>query len=129
MNFMTKKDVNEQNIESTRGYTYLSPDVDLYENKDGFRIVFDLPGIDKEDIKINVEKEILTVTAECHKNPDENYKPIREETEFTGMRRSFNLNKAVDTEKINAEYKDGVLYLDLPKKEEEKSKEVTIKVS
>lgn len=125
---ITKKDENK-NIESTRGYIYDIPATDIYETDNEYKIIFDLPGIEKEDINIKIEKEILTLTAESKKKPLDEYEIIREEMDFNGYQRSFNLNGVVDTEKIIADYVNGTLIITLPKKEEKQTKEIKIKVS
>jgi len=126
---LIKKKENNETVESTRGYIYNVPDTDILEDKEKYTIVFDLPGIEKEDINLKAEKDILTVTAESKKQPLDSYECLREEMEFTGFQRSFNLNGIVDTNKISADFKNGTLTLTLPKKEEQKTKEIQIKVS
>lgn len=118
----------KKDIESTRGYTYETPMTDIIENKDGFEIIFDLPGIEKDDIKINIEKDILTMTAESSFTQNEDFKCIHKETNFFGFRRSFNLNKIIDNNKVEAQFNNGTLTLKLPKKAEEQSKEISIKI-
>ena len=125
---ITKKE-EHKNIESTRGYIYDIPSTDIYETDNEYKIIFDIAGIEKEDINIKIEKDILTLTAESKKQPVDGYELIREEMGFNGYQRSFNLNGVVDTEKIVADYNNGTLVLTLPKKEEQKTKEIKIKVS
>ncbi len=124
---LTKKS-DAQNVESTRGYHYGTPETDIYETKDEYKLVFDLPCIEKEDINIKVEKDILTLTAESKKEPLECYECLREEIDFYGYQRAFNLNGVVDNSKIVADFADGVLTLSMPKKEEQKTKEIQIKI-
>jgi len=118
----------EEKIESTRGYIYDTPSCDLYETENEYKMYFDIPGIEKDDISLKVEKDILTLKAECSKKPDKGYNCIRSEMKFEGYKRSFELNNAVDADKINADYENGTLILTLPKKEEQKTKEIKIKV-
>lgn len=118
----------KKDIESTRGYTYAAPMTDIIENKDGFEIIFDLPGIEKNDIKINIEKDILTVTAESSFEQNSDFQCIHKETNFFGFRRSFNLNKIIDSNKVEAQFNNGTLTLKLPKKAEEQSKEISINI-
>lgn len=127
MNFLKKNDNEYKNVESTRGINYVKPHADIIENENAYKIVFDLPGIDKKDISIKVEKGILNIVAENSKKVEGDYNCIREEIEYTGYRRAFNLNDVVDTNSVDAEYKDGTLILTLLKKEEEKSREIEIK--
>ncbi|HOV15229.1 MAG TPA: Hsp20/alpha crystallin family protein [Spirochaetota bacterium] len=127
---LTKRNEQEnKNVESTRGYYYYIPQTDIYETKEEYKLVFDLPGIEKDDINIKVEKDILTLTAESKKQPVECYECLRDEIDFYGYQRSFNLNGVVDNSKIIADFSDGVLTLSMPKKEEQKTKEIQIKVA
>lgn len=119
----------EEKIESTRGYIYDTPACDLYENENEYKMYFDIPGVEKDEISLKVEKDILTLKAENSKKPDMGYECIRSEMKFNGYKRSFELNNAVDADKINADYQDGTLILTLPKREEQKTKEIKIKVS
>lgn len=126
---LTKKKETNETVESTRGYVYDVPETDITEDKEKYTITFDLPGIEKEDINLKVEKDVLTITAESRKQPLDSYETLREEMEFVGYQRSFNLNNVIDPEKINADYNSGTLILTLPKREEQKTKEIQIKVS
>ena len=123
------KNENNKNIESTRGYSYITPECDIYETENDYKMIYDIPGIEKDDINIKIEKDILTVTAECKKEPIEGFDCIGSEFDLTGYTRSFNLNNVVDSTKIEANFENGVLQLTLPKKEEKKTKEIKIKVS
>ncbi|MBO5288912.1 MAG: Hsp20/alpha crystallin family protein [Spirochaetales bacterium] len=118
----------KKDIESTRGYIYATPLTDIIENKNAFEIIFDLPGIEKDDIKINIEKDILTITAESSFSQDEDFHCIHKETNFSGFRRAFNLNKIIDNNKVEAQFNNGTLTLILPKKAEEQSKEISINI-
>jgi len=129
MDLIKKNNDKKDTVESTRGYLYYTPESDIYEDKNSYKIIFDLPGIEKEDINLKVEKDILSITAEFKKQPIESYDCIREEIDFAGYQRSFKLNGIVDLDKIGADYKNGTLTLTLPKREEQKTKEIQIKVS
>lgn len=126
---LTKNTHTNEAVESTRGYYYESPATDIYETDDFYKIVFDVPGIEKEDIAIKVEKDVLTITAESKRKPEEGYDCISTEMEFNGYKRAFNLNGTVDTDKIDADLNNGTLYLTLYKKEEQKRKEIKINIS
>ena len=125
-----RKDLKKnEKIESTRGYVYETPACDVYENEDGYKIYFDIPGVEKDDISLKIEKDVLFLTAESTKKADKGYDCIREEMRYAGYKRSFELNNAVDSGKINANYENGTLILTLPKKEEQKTKEIKINVA
>lgn len=107
-----------------------APSVNVAETDEGFQVEFATPGYSKEDFKINVEKEVLTVSGE-HKaeSLDENKKYSRKEFSYSSFKRSFTLPETVDVNKIEANYKDGILSLLVGKKEEEKPvvKEIAVK--
>ena len=88
------------------------------------------PGFEKNDFNVNLEKNILTVSAERKseaENKDE--KQIRKEYSYRSFKRSFTIDEKVDSEKIEAKYVNGVLTLNLPRKEEVKAsaKEISVK--
>ncbi len=97
--------------------------VNTKEAKDKYSIEVAAPGYAKENFKIEVVDQTLTISAEVtDRKEDETEKWTRKEYHFNGFSRSFTLPKTVDTEKIGAEYKDGILYVSLPKIEEAKAK-------
>ncbi len=105
----------------------VSPMVDISEDEKSVYAYFDLPGIAKEDIKVNVEKDILTVSADSKIQLNKEWSWLRRETDFAGYKRSFQLGKNVDGQNIEAEFLNGVLKLTIAKRVEE-SKEIFITV-
>ena len=106
------------------------PDVDVIEDKDGIEVHVDLPGMEKEDIKVSVEDNVLTIRGErkaVKEEKDKNYHQV--ERTYGKFTRSFSLPTQVDGEKIKANYKNGVLKIDLPKAETVKPKEIPISVA
>jgi HSP20 family protein len=104
-----------------------NPAVDLYEQDDHFVIKAELPGVDKKDISIDLKDRVLTLSGErSHENEakEENY--YRRERSFGKFQRAFTLPAEVDSDKIKAEFKDGLLRIEVPKPEEQKPKQVTI---
>jgi HSP20 family protein len=104
-----------------------NPAVDLYEKDDHYMIKAELPGVDKNDIKIDLKDRRLTLSGERsydNEVKEENY--YRRERSYGKFQRAFTLPEDVDSEKIKAEYKDGVLQIEVPKPEEKKAKKVTI---
>ena len=91
--------------------------VDIHELKDRFTVEADFPGFDKEDIDVNVDNNVLTVSArhEDEKEEKEKGRVIRKERRVGTYARSFNLGKNIDEAKIKAEFKDGVLSVSIPK--------------
>jgi len=117
------------------GRALTMPAVNIAENKDEFKVSLAAPGMKKSDFNIDIQGNILTVSAETEEKKeekdekDENY--TRKEYSFSSFSRSFTLPDEVNKEKIEATYVDGVLKLSLPKKEEAKkaaiSKHVAVK--
>jgi len=100
------------------------PAVNVIEIEDAFKIELAAPGLKKEDFKVNVHENTLTISTEKKEEKTENVgKYTRKEFNFSTFKRSFALPKNVDGEKIVAIYNDGILGLELPKKEQEKPKE------
>ncbi len=111
---------------SDRGW---DPDVDIVEDKDKVLVTVDLPGIEKDDIKVSVEENILTIKGERKAEKEEKDKNYhRVERVYGSFCRSFSLPSKVDGQKIKASYKNGVLSIDLPKAEELKPKEIPINI-
>jgi len=105
-----------------------SPVVNVRENDNNFYIEAELPGMKKEDIDLEIEQNSLCIKGErkFEKNEEgENYHFV--ERSYGSFYRSFSLPSNVDAESISAEYKDGVLQVTVPKKEEVKPKKVAIK--
>jgi HSP20 family protein len=104
-----------------------NPAVDLYEKDDQYVIKAELPGVDKDDIKVDLKDHLLTLSGERTYDSEvkeENY--YRRERSYGKFRRSFSLPTDVDSDKITAEFKDGVLRVEVPKPEAQKPKQVTI---
>lgn len=105
-----------------------NPSLSLKENDDKYVLEMELPGVKKEDIKIEVNKNILTVSGKKEeKNKEENSKFIVRESSFGEFSRSVNLGDNVDLENIEANMKDGELILTIPKKETKEIKKIEIK--
>ena len=104
--------------------------VNTYETEKSYHLEFSAPGFEKTDFRIHLEKYLLAVSAE--KKQDENYeekKYSKREYNLQSFERTFNLPDNVDEDKIIAEYKNGILTIELPKKNQEKNnlKQITIK--
>lgn len=103
--------------------TISTPAVNIVESKDEFRIEVAAPGLTKEDFKINLENDQLTISANKEVKKEENEETYtRREFSYSSFSRSFTLPETVDSEKIKASHQDGVLTIHVPKKEEAKPK-------
>lgn len=110
--------------------TTWAPSVDVYETENELVIKADVPDLNEKDIEIRVENSMLTIGGERkfeHKVKEENY--LRLERTFGSFSRSFSLPNTVNTEAIKAEYKQGVLTVELPKRAESKPKQVKVNVT
>lgn len=98
------------------------PSANVVETESGFDVEFAVPGMSKEDFKINVENGVLTVSSEKEEVKEEKEKNYtRKEFAYGAFTRSFALPKTIDLEKIAASYNNGILTVTLPKKEEAKT--------
>jgi len=106
------------------------PAVNIAETENEFHIELAVPGLKKDDFKISLDKNVLSVSAEKKtENVDESKKYSKREYSYNSFVRSFTLPETADYAKIEAEYTDGVLKLNVDKKEEAKiqSREIAVK--
>lgn len=106
-----------------------SPAVDIYETEDSIVLKAELPGINKDDVSVEIKDNVLVLKGEKRFEKDvkeENYH--RMERAYGAFQRSFTLPNIVDKDKIKAKYKDGILEVVLPKAEEAKPKQIKVEV-
>lgn len=99
------------------------PAVNIKEKEDSYVVEVAAPGMTRDDFKLELHNDVLTISSEKRsedETKDEKGAFTRREFSYSSFRRSFSLPKTVDTAKIAANYKDGVLAIDLPKHEEAK---------
>jgi len=112
---------------ATRDETlYIAPPVDIFETEEALTVVADLPGVDKDNVDIRVEDNILTIKGRANYSSTGNV--LREEFRLRGYYRQFQLSDEVDQDKISADSKNGVLTITLPKAEKSKPKQIKVKV-
>jgi HSP20 family protein len=101
------------------------PKVNILETNEAFRVEMAAPGMKKEDFHVELDNDTLTIQSEIStENTDENASFTRREFSYQSFKRSFYLPNTVEAEKIKAKYNDGILSLEIPKKEEAKRKPV-----
>lgn len=131
--FFTKDlfDWNDKNF-TAMGSTL--PSVNVRENENGFEIELAAPGMKKDDFKIELDKHVLTISSEMKKEHEEKDKEgnyTRREFNYTSFSRSFALpSEVVESDKIEASYKEGILHINVPKTEKAKArpvKSITVK--
>ncbi|HKV40469.1 MAG TPA: Hsp20/alpha crystallin family protein [Blastocatellia bacterium] len=106
-----------------------TPTVDIFEDENRFVIKLELPEVNREDVKVAVDKNLLTVSGERRlENEEKRDSYHRIERSYGQFFRSFSLSPNANLEAIGAEFKDGVLKLSVPKKEEAKPRQIQIEV-
>ena len=96
-----------------------TPAVNISESDDSFTLSMVVPGFEKEDLKLEVDHDVLTISSEVQQENEEKTEQFtRKEFVMASFSRSFNLPETVNQDNIEAEYKNGVLHVQLPKKEE-----------
>lgn len=104
--------------------------IDVHERDDAYEVKADLPGFRKEDIHVNIDGKLVQIDAELHREnetKDERKKLVRSERFHGRMSRSFSLARDVDEARTVARYADGVLTLELPKKQSESARKVEVR--
>ena len=119
-------------FESTRSFSgspaplsRWNPAVNVYQDKDRFTVVVELPGLKKEEIEIPLHDDTLTIAGE-RKREESSEQEFLTERLYGKFQRSLTLPTAVDAEKVKASYKDGLLQVELPKAEEAKPKQIEV---
>jgi HSP20 family protein len=113
------------------GRTMNIPAVNITENKDDYQVSLAVPGMKKDDFKIDVDGTMLTISSEKEESKEEKDKKFtRKEYNYSSFSRSFTLPEEINQERIEASYEDGVLKIVLPRKEEAKkltAKKIAVK--
>ena len=129
MNKLFDEKLDKFSGEGTLQERIWEPLVDIYEEEDKFVIKAEIPDVDKKDIDITIEDNVLTIKGEKKfekEEKKENY--LRAERFYGTFRRSFTLPTSVEKDKIKAKLDKGVLTIEIPKKEETKPKKISIDV-
>jgi len=120
--------VQQVGVKPYQGTAY--PKVNVYEYDDKVGVVAEIPGLDKKDLNIEVEENTLTISGNKHGLfDDDGAKVLRRELKHSSFKRSFELGELLDGSKVKANFKDGLLSVEIPKKEPEKPKVTSVKIS
>lgn len=116
---------SSQNVES-----YFSPRMDIAESEKHYLIEIDIPGVEEEDVKLELEEQTLTISGEKKQanSEQEDHNWHRTERSFGSFKRVLSLPEGVVSDNIIASFKNGVLSLSIPKKAQKKAKKKTIKI-
>lgn len=114
---------------NARSHSYHWPAVDVQEMKDRFVLVADLPGMEEKDIQIKIENGCLCIEGERKLEEDlKEGKVIKKERLHASFKKSFELGEGINAEKVEAQYKNGVLRIHLPKHEKTLPKVIPISI-
>ncbi len=116
---------DDKTPEQVQERTWVAPRVDIYENDNEVLLLADVPGVAKESLAINLDKEQLTLEG-CVEDPSDG-EALGREYQAVDYRRSFIVPAGIDAGKISADMKDGVLSLHLPKSEALKPRQIEVK--
>ena len=105
------------------------PKVNVYEYDDKIGIVAEIPGLDKSNVSVDVEEDVLIISGDKHGFDSDGGKCITRELKQSSFKRSFNLGDHLDGAKVGASFKDGLLSISIPKIEPEKPKKTFVKIS
>jgi HSP20 family protein len=125
-----------QAVEATRPWRFdggdcecaYAPRVDVVQDANGFELAVELPGLEKSDVKIEVENGVLRVTGERKFPGNNGHTYLRVEGDYGTFERSFELADSVDTGKISATMDKGILHVALPRREETKPRQIEVAV-
>ena len=105
------------------------PKVNVYEYDDKIGIVAEIPGLDKKNVSVEVEEDVLIISGDKHGFDSDGGKCITRELKQSSFKRSFELSDSLDSENVTANFEDGILSVNIPKKEPEKPKKKFVKIS
>jgi len=105
------------------------PKVNVYEYDDKIGIVAEIPGLDKKNVTVDVEEQVLIISGDKHGFDSDGGKCITRELKQSAFKRSFNLGEYLDGDNVSAKFKDGMLSISIPKKEPEQPKKHSIKIT
>lgn len=120
-----KREVERQQESTVPARAFLPP-TDIFESGDVLTIVMEMPGVDRKDVDVKVEDDILDVEGRLDFSKYEGMQPVYTEYNVGHYRRSFSLSSKVDQDRISAQMQDGVLTLLLPKAEEAKPRRISV---
>ena len=104
---------------------YVAPDVNIYETKDGYTLEAEMPGVNKDGLEISLDGHEIAITGHRAKEAGGG-EPLLRERHISDYRRVFELDPAIDTQKISARMQQGVLFLTLPKSEKVKPRKIPV---
>lgn len=123
-----RNQVSTRDTQQSENLPALPPPVDIYEDESGFTLISDLPGVSKERLGIKVNGDNLLIEGDVSVPAPQEMELLYAEMPALTYRRGFTLSRELDASKIEANLKDGVLRLRIPKAEEARPRKIEIKV-
>ena len=126
----TRTDMNQQAAErdSAEAANALVPPVDIFEDGEGITLTADLPGVAKENLAISLEGDTLTLEGQVRLGEASSIRSVYAEIGVDRFKRSFMLSRDLDTARIDAQVRNGVLTLKVPKREQAKPRRIEVRV-
>jgi HSP20 family molecular chaperone IbpA len=123
---ITKREDNLPAEQPQENEAVFAPNIDISENDGKIELILDMPGTDRDSVEITVENNTLTIEGNCGIDAPEGYELVSREYNTGKYRRDFTLSNDVDSEKIKARSKNGVLHVTIPKREVKKPRKIKI---
>lgn len=124
-----KREVASGNGEATRMANIYAPATDIFETQDHVVLVADMPGVAPDGVDISLERRVLTIRGRAAAHAHDGYRRAYQEYGEGDYERVFTLSEEIDRDKIEAEHKNGVLTLRMPKAESAKTKKISVKAA
>jgi HSP20 family molecular chaperone IbpA len=119
----------EKAQEQTMPMRAFLPTADIFETEDALTVVLEMPGVDRNNIDVNVENGVLMIEGRIDFGKYEGLQPVYSEYNIGPFRRSFRISSRIDQDKIKADMRDGVITLTLPKAEQAKPRRIEVRTS
>jgi len=126
---MTERDIVQRNAAAdTAPAPALTPRVDIFEDDAGLTLLADLPGVPKDQLGLRIEGDTLTIEGDIASDLPQELKAVHAEIQVPRYRRAFTLSRELDAANIEAESRNGVLKLRIPKREEAQPRRISVQV-
>jgi HSP20 family molecular chaperone IbpA len=123
------RDLAATNGDANRRAMAFTPAVDIFERDETTVIIADMPGVAPDDVEVTLERQVLTLRGKVQLDDSEGYRNLSSEYRVGDYVRVFTLSDAIDQAKINAEFKNGVLRLELPRSPETMPKRISVQAA
>jgi HSP20 family protein len=125
---MTDKLVGRRSEAADEPQTLL-PQVDVFEDKDGILLLVDMPGVPKDKLELRIDNDTLLIEGDIAPDTPEDMEAVYAEVRLSQYRRAFSLSSELDTARIDAQLRDGVLNLRIPKQAHAQPRKIEVKVA